>query len=59
MYSVFLEFKREVPNITGSSKHEACLNALHKATCLSKVQSELLFQEMIQAGMNKSYIREE
>lgn len=57
-YNVMLEFKKEVFNVQANSKKEACVNALNKVINEPKVECEKLFQEMVQAGMNVSYIEE-
>ena len=57
-YNVMLEFKKAVFNVEAKSKQDACVNALRKVISEPKVECERLFQEMLQAGMNQTYVEE-
>lgn len=57
-YNVALEFKKTVYNVEAKSKQEACINALRKVINEPRVECEKLFQEMVQAGMNQTYVEE-
>ena len=56
-YNVHLEFIKDVYSIEAESQVRAYSNAVSKVLNIPRVQSEILFQEMIQAGMNKSYLQ--
>lgn len=57
-YNVMLEFKKDVFDVEGKSKRDACVNALRKVISEPKVECEKIFQEMLQAGMNQTYVEE-
>lgn len=57
-YNVMLEFKKPVFNIEAKSKVEACVNAMRKVLNEPKIECEKLFQEMVNQGMNQSYVEE-
>lgn len=57
-YNIHLEFTKDVYSVEAESNAKAYSNALSKTLNIPRVQSETLFQEMIQAGMNKSYLQE-
>lgn len=57
-YNVVLDFHKVMFNIEADCKKNAYINALSKAINVPKVQAESLFNEMIQAGMNCSYLKE-
>lgn len=57
-YDVVLDFHKVMFDIEADCKKNAYINALSKAINVSKVESEKLFDEMIQAGMDRSYMKE-
>lgn len=57
-YNVVLDFHKVMFDIEADCKKNAYINALSKAINVPKVQSEKLFDEMIQAGMDRSHISE-
>ena len=57
-YNVMLEFKKTALNIEAKSKQDAYINALRKVINEPRIECEKLFKEMLQAGMNQTYIEE-
>ena len=57
-YNVTLDFKRKDIQVEAKSKTDACVKALGKVINEPKVTCETLFQKMVQAGMNESYVEE-
>ena len=57
-YNVILDFHKVMFDIEADCKKNACINALSKAINVSKVESETLFNKMLQAGMDNSYCKE-
>ena len=57
-YDVVLDFHKVMFDIEADCKKNAYINALSKAINVPKVQSETLFEEMVQAGMDRSYMKE-
>ena len=55
-YNVVLDFHKVMFDIEADCKKNAYINALSKAINIPKIQSEKLFDEMVQAGMNRSQI---
>ena len=58
-YNVVLDFHKTMFDIEADCKKNAYINALSKAINVPKVQSEKLFDEMVQAGMNRSQLIEQ
>ena len=57
-YDVTLDFKSSNIKVEAKSKVEACIKALGKAISEPRVECERIFQKMVQAGMNESYVEE-
>ena len=57
-YNVTLAFQRNVLNINAGNEKEAYISALNRVLNAPKVECDKLFNEMIQAKMNQSYVKE-